>query len=158
MRKKIFYEFIGGICSNNHHSYTAFFHQQNEWIHYNDDKLNYYKNWYDFVLEMVKTQEMPMFLFFQKQENYDEINLDLLNDDILKLERFARNIDNIPQILLNKFRPYEDISKIDTINVDNVGSSQENNKFKRYSKADNLLEFYVCSICNYKNKIEHFVG
>ena len=106
---------------------------------------------------MIKKQEMPMFLIFQKQENYDEVNLNLLHDDILKLERYARYIDSIPQIMINKFRPYEDISKIDTISVfENMSPTQEHNKFKRVSKADQI-ESYNCSICNYKNKIDNII-
>jgi len=107
---------------------------------------------------MVKNQEMPMFLVFQKQENFEEINLSLLNDEVLKLERFARNIDNIPQILLNKFRPYEDISKIDTINADTIKTSVEQNKYKRVLKSNESsgnLEYYNCSICNFKNRIDN---
>ena len=156
-KKKIFYEFLGGIFSNNNHSFSAFFVQQNEWIHYSDEKICYLKTWYEFILEMVKKQEMPMFLIFQKQENYDEVNLNLLLEDILKLERFARNIDSIPQILINKFRPYEDISKIDTISVDNFIPTQEQNKFKRVSKLTDQIEFYNCSICNYRNKVDHVI-
>jgi hypothetical protein len=105
---------------------------------------------------MVKKQEMPIFLFFQKQESYEEVNVNLINEEILKLERFARNIDSISQIIQNKFRPYEDLSKIETINAD-VRSSTEQNKFKRVSKPvdANNAEFYNCSICNYKNNIEN---
>jgi hypothetical protein len=107
---------------------------------------------------MVKNQEMPMFLVFQKQENFEEINLSLLNDEVLKLERFARNLDNIPQIFLNKFRPFEDISKIDTISVECNRTSVEQNKYKRVLKSNDSsanIEYYNCSICNFKNRIDY---
>jgi hypothetical protein len=101
----------------------------------------------------VKSQSLTILLVYQKQDNYREDNFELSNDEILKLERLARNIDNLPIILQNKFRPVEELlPRVESsISENNLSSGLINqNKYKRVNVKQEYQE-YNCSLCKHRN-------
>ena len=159
---------IGGICYTNNKSYTCFFNQNNtennEWIHYEDENISYFKEYVEIIKLLIKNQQTPNFLIYKIQEkNNEKNNKDLTQETIFKLEKFASNIDNYNMISKNKFRPNDDTIKYDIAEDRN----QNNNNFKRNNVGANQNSStnnssitsenseYTCVICYQRNKVEH---
>jgi hypothetical protein len=163
-KQKNFYEFLGVILMKPSKSYSACYKSQttNQWTYYDDETVISFNSWFDFIYHCLKHSEYPIMIYYQLEEKYiDSDTDDLSNEEIQMLESYARNSDNINLIMQNKFRPYEDIIRIDSENISNKGhsskttsisTSKNNSNNNSHSRLD--LGEYVCAYCFSKNRIE----
>jgi hypothetical protein len=157
-KNKYYYELIGAVCLTASKNYTSFYKINNsQWTHYDDEKINNFANYFDIISNSLKYQELPLLIFYQINDKLNERDKDYSAEDIGKLERYCRNIDNLNLIIQNKFRPSEDIIKYTEEDDDNM------NKLRRHDKGDNKSNtnsrqnsnnYYECFFCGAKNKID----
>ena len=154
-KENVFYEFLGCILRTNNRTYSCLFFQKNfnskEYIYYVDEQIYYFKTFFEVLCRLLKSQEMPILIIFQKlQEKYNmdiaAADKDLTENQVEILQNYAKNIENTAEILSNQFRPIEEIIKIESIQVNNstsnedtknINSSSPENKFKRASSLNN---------------------
>jgi hypothetical protein len=164
--RKNFYEYMGVILMKPSKSYSACYKNSttNQWTYYDDDNVISFQSWFDFIYHCLKHSEYPIMVYYQLEEKYiDSDTDDLSNDEILVLEGYARNADNLNTIMQNKFRPNEDIIRLDggdtnsnkghsSKNSTSISTSKNNSNNNSHSRLD--LGEYVCAYCFSKNRIE----
>jgi hypothetical protein len=161
-------------------TYSCFFKNQNPadkegefiWMHYDDEKMTTYSSWFDLISICLKNCEFPVLVFYQIQQKYSESEKELSNEEIQTLERYARNADNLANVISNRFRSYEDIINYENVNLNNrtpsanvnmnpinsksstsLYNSKHNSNNNSNSRIDQLTE-YSCLGCSSKNRIE----
>jgi hypothetical protein len=155
-KQKIFFEFFGAILLKPGKSYTCFFKnkEMNKWIHYDDEKISSYSSWFELLSSCLKNSESPILLFYQKQEKFTE-EKDIGLEEILLLEKHARNADNLSNTILNRFRSNEEIIKFESFRgLQPTGKNSDTSaKHNSNSRIDQVTE-YSCIECFSKNRIE----
>jgi hypothetical protein len=164
-KQKNFYEYMGVILMKPGKSYSACYKNTitNQWTYYDDEEIIYFKSWFEFIYYCLKHSECPIMVYYQLEEKYIDSDTDeLSNDEISVLEAYAGNSDNLNTIMLNKFRPYEDILRLENDNTSNKGhssktstsisTSKNNSNNNSHCRID--LGEYVCAYCFSKNRIE----
>jgi hypothetical protein len=155
-KNKVFYELMGCICQASNKNYTCFFKQSTKWIHYNDEQVSVYESFFSVVSHCLKNFEAPKLLIFQTTEKYYSNESELTNEEILKLEQYSKNIDNLKQIIRNKFRPEEDFIEINLPNEDfekKLGK-RKNSENDNKDNSTSFISFYNCTFCGAKNYID----
>jgi hypothetical protein len=163
-KQKNFYEFLGVVLMKPSKSYSACYKSttSNQWTYYDDENVMTFPSWFDFIYYCLKHSEYPTMAFYQLEEKYvDSESDDLSNDEILILENYARNADSLNNIMQNKFRPHEDIIRLDSENLSNKGHSSKTtsistSKNNSNNNSHSRLELgeYVCGSCGTKNRME----
>lgn len=192
-KQKVFFEFFGAILLKPGKTYSCFFkntHNTNTsnsnindylYIHYDDDKITNFSSQFDLISYCMKNSEVPILLFYQIQEKYNDSEKDISLDELQILERYARNADNLNYIISNRFRSNEDIirfEKVDSTNSNSQGlytrnpsnastlplnqssknsssisTSKPSSTNNSNSRIDPVTE-YACINCYSKNRIE----
>ena len=150
---KYFYELLGGVCIGSNKNYTSFYKNSlsQEWLHFDDEKVVRFQQFSELISNCLKYSEMPILLFYQLNEKFNDRDKDLTTEEINNLERFCRNLENLNIIVQNQFRPIEDIIKyvgteeggempLSPINNNsNIGGPKGVNKFKRGEKTASTI-------------------
>ena len=72
-KENVFYEFLGCILRTNNRTYSCLFFQKNfnskEYIYYVDEQIYYFKTFFEVLCRLLKSQEMPILIIFQKLKN-----------------------------------------------------------------------------------------
>lgn len=187
-KQKIFFEFFGAICIKPGKTYTCFFknveghasnpsNQSCTWTHYDDEKMTSFSSWFELISFCLKNLDFPIMLFYQIQEKYSDNEKELSYDELQTLERYARNADNLQNILQNRFRSDEDIINYDyelnfvndneinlrhllkrqkqiSKNSTSISTSKPSSNNNSNSRIEQPTE-YICSKCQSKNRIEN---
>jgi len=188
-KQKVFFEFFGAICIKPGKTYTCFFKNLEasypinsmdvtyNWTHYDDEKVTNFSSWFELISHCLKNMESPLMIFFQIQEKYSDNEKELTTDELQTLERYARNADNLPNILQNRFRSDEEIINyeldLNFVNDNNenlqhllkrqkqsskystsISTSKPNSTNNSNSRIEHVTE-YICSKCLSKNRIEN---
>lgn len=177
------YELIGIIFLKISKVYTCMF-KQNDVFNYYDDNLHIiFNNYYDIIIFSIKNGLIPISLFYQYIDlDSDNINInknninvgvnyDLSKEQLIKLEKYEKNTNNLNKNLDNKIRTRENIiSDNCNINYKLTNSSKQNrnknpslsynHKSSRFSGSINSFNSnqkseYICTHCERINKIEN---
>ena len=169
---KNLYELIGIIFLKISKVYTCIFKQNGLFYYYEDNIFINFNNYYDIILFSLKNGLIPISLFYQNLElnldkNNNNINYELTKEQIIKLEKYVKNTNNLNKNLKNKIRTKENIILDNyiinyTISVHNNNQSLSNNynNSSRYSGSINSYSSYQknkykCNHCERINKIEN---
>ena len=177
------YELIGIIFLKISKIYTCMF-KQNDVFNYYDDNLHInFNNYYDIIIFSIKNGLIPISLFYQninidsdninKNNLKAEINYDLSPEQLIKLEKYVKNTNNLNKNLNNKIRTSENIIsensninyKLTSSNRQNrnkIPSLSDNHNSSRLSGSINSLNSYqkkeyICTHCERINKIENII-
>jgi len=177
------YELIGIIFIKISKVYTCMF-KQNDVFNYYDDNLHInFNNYYDIIIFSIKNGLIPISLFYQRidldsdiiNSNKNNINVginyDISQEQLIKLEKYVKNTNNLNKNLNNKIRTSENIIsensninyKLNNSNRQNRNknpSLSDNHNSSRFSGSINSLNSYqkkeyICSHCERINKIEN---
>ena len=177
------YELIGIIFIKISKVYTCMF-KQNDVFNYYDDNLHInFNNYYDIIIFSIKNGLIPISLFYQyvdldsdiinsnKNNINVGINYDISQEQLIKLEKYVKNTNNLNKNLNNKIRTSENIIsensninyKLNNSNRQNRNknpSLSDNHNSSRFSGSINSLNSYqkkeyICSHCERINKIEN---
>jgi hypothetical protein len=193
-KQKVFFEFFGAILLKPGKNYSCFFKNNTSnttnshindylYIHYDDDKITNFSSQFDLISFCLKNCEVPVLLFYQIQEKYNDSEKDISLDELQILERYARNADNLNNIISNRFRSNEDIIRFEKIdsthsqshsqgvytrnpsnastlplnqsskNSSSISTSKPSSTNNSNSRIDPVTE-YACINCYSKNRIE----
>ena len=128
----------------------------------NNNNVIEFVSYFDFVVFCIKNGLIPIMLFYQgsflshknndninNENNYDEF---LTKEQIILLEKFCVNTDNLYSILQNKLRRKEDLITQKNIKR-NYNSYLNNNSI--LNKNNRIIDEYICNKCKNKNKINN---
>ena len=165
------YELIGILFLKISKIYSCIFKSKDNEIfyYYEDNNFTSFNNYYDIILFSIKNGNIPIALIYQKIINNIKfnINYELTEEKINKLEKYVKNANNLNQNLKNKIRTRENIIADNyginySINNNNNASYSENYTSSRYSnsiKSYNSFQKneYICNNCERINKIENVI-
>ena len=165
------YELIGILFIKISKIYSCIFKSKDNEIfyYYEDNNFTSFNNYYDIILFSIKNGNIPIALIYQKIINNIKfnINYELTEEKINKLEKYVKNANNLNQNLKNKIRTRENIIADNyginySINNNNNASYSENYTSSRYSnsiKSYNSFQKneYLCNHCERINKIENVI-
>ena len=165
------YELIGILFLKISKIYSCIFKSKDNEIfyYYEDNNFTSFNNYYDIILFSIKNGNIPIALIYQKIINNIKfnINYELTEEKINKLEKYVKNTNNLNQNLKNKIRTRENIIADNyginySINNNNNASYSENYTSSRYSnsiKSYNSFQKneYLCNHCERINKIENVI-
>ena len=173
---KIYYELIGIIFLKISKIYSCIFKSKDIFYYYEDNIFLCFDNYYDIILFSLKNGNIPIAIFYQNidlnldQKNIDKnsisfnTNYELTADQINKLEKYVKNINNLSQNMKNKIRTDENILSDFNINYEILTpknpSFSDNYTSSRYSNSVNSYNSYqkneyICNHCERINKIEN---
>ena len=169
---KNLYELIGIIFLKISKVYTCIFKQNGLFYYYEDDIFINFNNYYDIILFSLKNGLIPISIFYQNidlnlDKNNNDINYELTKEQIIRLEKYVKNTNNLNKNLKNKIRTKENIILDNyiinyTISVHNNNQSLSDNynNSSRYSGSINSYSSYqkneyICNHCERINKIEN---
>ncbi len=177
-----YYELIGIIFLKVSKVYTCMFKQNNIFNYYEDNIFINFNNYYDIILFCMKNGLIPVSIFYQNIDlNFGRNNLDknsinhdtnyeLNKEQIMKLEKYAKNTNSLNKNLKNKIRTNENIISdnyainykycIHSYKNNNNLSLSDNYNSSRYSGSVNSYNSYqkseyICNHCERINKIEN---
>ena len=165
------YELIGILFLKISKIYSCIFKSKDNEIfyYYEDNNFTSFNNYYDIISFSIKNGNIPIALIYQKIINNIKfnINYELTEEKINKLEKYVKNANNLNQNLKNKIRTRENIIADNyginySINNNNNASYSENYTSSRYSnsiKSYNSFQKneYICNNCERINKIENVI-
>jgi hypothetical protein len=162
-KQKMFFEFLGAICVKPSKTFTCFFknNEKKSWNFFEDEKVTKFDSMFDLISHCLTDSQTPLMIFYQLQNKYnDSAESEISNDELFHLERYARNSDDLTNILNNKFRHSEDLIKFDNNNLNiaddhrmsntNVNNNNNNNNNNQI-KQNNLSKHSSTSISTSKN-------
>jgi hypothetical protein len=152
---KIFYELLGCICLSPNKNYTCFFKQTTKWVHYYDEVVTVYDNFFNMASHCLKNGEVPTLLIYQMTEKYSYDDSEMTTEEIYKLEQYAKNMDNMKSILRNKFKPEEDCLETLPDELErNIKNKRKNSENGSRNNSSSFITVYNCVFCGSKNNIE----
>ena len=152
-KSKIFYELLGCICVNRSKSYISFFKSGNKWNKYYETSFEESDTYFNLIRGCIKNYEIPILLIYRNNEKLINHDNDLTTDEVLILERFCKNMDNLNLIIQNRFRPSEDIMDYSY----ETEIKKKNNSINNSHNSTISVNSYNCVSCGYKNNIEDVI-
>ena len=165
-KNKNFFDFIGCVLFKISKVYSCAFKNKAGSITYydcNNYNINdYYNNsiiefvsYFDFVLFCIKNGLIPVLLFYQgnflSKKNKNNLNINnnyednLTKEQIITLEKYCINNDNLCNILLNNLRKKDHLIMYKNNNIKkNILEENKNNSF---------INRYICPKCNFENQV-----
>lgn len=148
--KHLKYDLFALVCIGANKNYTSLIKHGSYFLHFEDERINTFKNWADAANFLLKHAEIPLMLFYEKNSNdrNGEEFFYLKSEDIYSMSFYCRNMSNFEGVLENTFRSVEELVKFDDEKSDtNLAYPQGfNYKDEKENRLSPLLQ-------NLKNKL-----
>lgn len=160
------FDFYGCVMMRNSRVYTCVFKKHSTWLYFEDENIVYLSSWFDVIAYCLKVGDIPIMLYYQIENENNQI-IELSQDDILLLERYGINADNISKSLQNKIRineeviPIQEKGKIRPVPINENNAKMNSIPIPIHNNANVIVngnEYngeYMCHNCYYKNKMDN---
>ena len=175
------FKFYGCVMMRNSRVYTCVFKKHSIWLYFDDENLITLSSWFDVIAFSLKSGDIPIMIFYSADERPNGIDT-LSQEEILLLERYSINAENIGKSFGNKLRINEEVlplqEKVKARTISNENNNKNvslpirggnNNIVNGNTITPNLnintninptnvnsnYSEYMCYNCYFKNKIEN---